>query len=180
MIFAPPPEKEIDKELPLKEEIRLLGRLLGDTLREQEGDAIFNLIERIRQTAVHFRRSGDEQARAELEIMLGGLAQDATTSVVRAFSYFSQLSNIAVDLHHNRRRRAHQLAGSPAQEGSLVLAIRRIAEAGLGPEELCAFFAEALVSPVLTAHPTEVQRKSILDCHRDIASLFWRRATECS
>jgi len=175
MNFAPPPEEEIDKDLPLKEEIRLLGRLLGDTLREQEGDDIFNLIERIRQTAVHFRRSGDEQARADLEIILGGLAQDATTSVIRAFSYFSQLSNIAVDLHHNRRRRAHQLAGSPAQEGSLVLAIRRIAEAGLGPQELCAFFAEALVSPVLTAHPTEVQRKSVLDCQREIASLLEAR-----
>jgi phosphoenolpyruvate carboxylase len=175
MSFAPPPEEEIDKDLPLKEEIRLLGRLLGDTLREQEGDDIFNLIERIRQTAVHFRRSGDEPARAELEIMLGGLAQDATTAVIRAFSYFSQLSNIAVDLHHNRRRRAHQLAGSPAQEGSLVLAIRRIAEAGLGPEELRGFFAEALVSPVLTAHPTEVQRKSVLDCQREIASLLEAR-----
>ena len=162
----------LDKDLPLKEDIRLLGRLLGDTLREQEGENIFKLIEHIRQTAVHFRRSGDEQARAELEQMLGRLPQDVTTSVVRAFSYFSQLSNIAVDLHHNRRRRAHQLAGSPPQDGSLGLALQRVAEAGLGPEVLCGFFADALISPVLTAHPTEVQRKSILDCQREIASLL--------
>lgn len=109
---------DVDKDLPLKEDIRLLGRLLGDTLREQEGEDIFKLIEHIRQTAVHFRRSGDEQARAELEQMLGRLPQDVTTSVVRAFSYFSQLSNIAVDLHHNRRRRAHQLAGIIPKMGS--------------------------------------------------------------
>src|SRR6266852_5621207 len=125
-------DQDLDKDLPLKEDIRLLGRLLGDTLREQEGEEAFNLIEHIRQTAVRFRRDGDEQARTELETTLSGIAHDATMSVVRAFTYFSQLSNIAEDLHRNRRRRAHQLAGSPAQEGSLALAIQRVAKSGAG------------------------------------------------
>jgi phosphoenolpyruvate carboxylase len=96
-------------------------------------------------------------------------------SVVRAFTYFSQLSNIAEDLHHNRRRRAYQLAGSPPQEGSLAITLKRAADAGVAPQDLQGFLSNALISPVLTAHPTEVQRKSILDCLREIATLLDRR-----
>jgi len=168
-------DQVVDKDLPLKENIRFLGRLLGDTLREQEGDETFNLIESVRHTAVRFRRDGDEQARAELQAMLCGLSHDATVLVVRAFTYFSQLSNIAEDLHHIRRRRAYQLASAPPQEGGLVRAMQRVADAGLGPEELQSFFIGALISPVLTAHPTEVQRKSILDWLREIAALLDER-----
>jgi phosphoenolpyruvate carboxylase len=168
-------DQVLDKDLPLREDIRLLGRLLGDTLREQEGGETFDLIETVRHTAVRFRRDGDQQARAELEAMLYGLSHDATVLVVRAFTYFSQLSNIAEDLHHIRRRRAYQLAGSAPQEGGLVRTIQLIAEAGVAPDELQAFFTGALIAPVLTAHPTEVQRKSILDCHREIAELLNER-----
>jgi len=164
-----------DKDLPLKEDIRLLGRLLGDTLREQEGEDTFNLIEQIRQTAIRLRRDGDQQARAELESILDLLSPAATVAVVRAFTYFSQLANIAEDLHHNRRRRAHQLAGSPPQDGALELALDRVAQAGLGPKPVAEFFRDALISPVLTAHPTEVQRKSILDCQLAIARLMSER-----
>ena len=165
-------DEVVDRDLPLKENIRLLGRLLGDTLREQEGEETFNLIESVRHTALRFRRDGDQQARAELETMLCGLRHDATVLVVRAFTYFSQLSNIAEDLHHIRRRRAYQLADSPPREGSLARAIQRAADAGLAPGKLQAFFNAALVSPVLTAHPTEVQRKTILDCQGEIAALL--------
>src|SRR5262249_56172248 len=132
----------------------------------------FNLIESVRHTALRFRRDGDQQARAELETMLCGLSLDATVLVVRAFTYFSQLSNIAEDLHHIRRRRAYQLAESPPREGSLARAIQRAADAGLVPGKLQAFSNAALVSPVLTAHPTEVQRKTILDCQGEIAALL--------
>jgi phosphoenolpyruvate carboxylase len=168
-------DQVVDKDLPLKENIRLLGRLLGDTLREQEGDETFNLIESVRHTAVRFRRDGDEQARAELQAMLCGLSHEATVLVVRAFTYFSQLSNIAEDLHHIRRRRAYQLAGSLPREGDMARALQQAADAGLGPEELQSFFSGALISPVLTAHPTEVQRKSILDWQREIAALLDER-----
>jgi len=94
---------------------------------------------------------------------------------VRAFSYFSHLANLAEDVHQNRRRRAHALAGSPPQSGSIAHAFGRLREAGVDAAVLRAFFADALVSPVLTAHPTEVQRKSILDCEREIVRLLqWR------
>ena len=167
--------ESLDKDRPLREDIRLLGRLLGDTLREQEGAGVFNLVENVRQTAVRFRRDGEAQARAELQSTLSALSLDATVSVARAFTYFSQLSNIAEDLHRNRRHRAHQFAGSPPQKGSLEHSVQRALDSGITCPALRGFFSTALIVPVLTAHPTEVQRKSILDCQRDIAVLLEER-----
>ena len=164
-----------DKDAPLKEDIRLLGRLLGDVLREQEGDAVFDVVETIRQTAVRFRRDDDPAAGVELTELLHKLSRNQTISVVRAFSYFSHLANIAEDQHHVRRRRAHQLAGSAAQQGSVGYALKRLVEAGVKQEQVESFFRDALISPVLTAHPTEVQRKSILDAEHDIARLLAER-----
>jgi phosphoenolpyruvate carboxylase len=160
------------KDLPLREDIRLLGRMLGDTLREQEGESTFALVENIRQTAIRFRREQDPKARQELDAMLNQLSNKATVAVVRAFSYFSQLSNIAEDIHHNRRRRAHLCAGSPPQAGSVALALDRVLASGADGAALARFFAKAVVSPVLTAHPTEVQRRSILDWQLTIAHLM--------
>ena len=164
-----------DKDAPLKEDIRLLGRLLGDVLRDQEGDAVFDVVETIRQTAVRFRRDDDPAAGIELTELLHKLSRNQTISVVRAFSYFSHLANIAEDQHHVRRRRAHQLAGSTVQQGSVGYALKRLQEAGVDQEQVETFFREALISPVLTAHPTEVQRKSILDAEHDIARLLAER-----
>jgi len=164
-----------DKDSPLRDDIRLLGRMLGDTLREQEGEPTFDLIESIRQTAVRFHREQNPKARHELDAMLNHLSNKATVSVVRAFSYLSQLSNIAEDMHHNRRRRAHLFAGSSPQEGSIELALDRVFADGTCDIVLAEFFAQAVISPVLTAHPTEVQRRSILDCQLTIARLLNER-----
>ncbi|MFA5824384.1 MAG: phosphoenolpyruvate carboxylase [Gallionellaceae bacterium] len=160
------------KDVPLRDDIRLLGRILGDTLREQEGEETFALIENVRRTAVRFRKTQDDRDRDQLEGVLDALSPDETLAVVRAFSYFSQLSNIAEDLHHNRRRRAHLKAGSPPQEGSMQLALDRAKEKNVDAAALQEFFNKALISPVLTAHPTEVQRKSILNCQLVISSLL--------
>jgi len=100
------------KDLPLREDVRLLGSILGDTLREQEGEASYQLIENVRRAAVRFRKTQDDRDREQLEQTLDALSPSETLVVVRAFSYFSQLSNIAEDLHHNRRHRAHLKAGS--------------------------------------------------------------------
>ncbi|KRB88984.1 phosphoenolpyruvate carboxylase [Noviherbaspirillum sp. Root189] len=170
-----PKKPAVDKDAPLKEDIRLLGRLLGNVLREQEGDAVFQVVETVRQTAVRFRRESDAQSGAELNRMLKKLTRDQTVSVVRAFSYFSHLANIAEDQHHNRRRRAHLLAGSAPQRGSIAWALSRLDDAGVSGATVRNFFKDALVSPVLTAHPTEVQRKSILDAEREIARLLAER-----
>ncbi len=164
-----------EKDAPLKEDIRLLGRLLGNVLREQQGDAVFDVVETIRQTAVRFRRESDPQAGADLNRLLKKLTRDQTNAVVRAFSYFSHLANIAEDQHHNRRRRAHLLAGSAPQQGSIAYALSKLDEAGVSGSAVRSFFDSALISPVLTAHPTEVQRKSILDAEREIARLLAER-----
>ena len=170
---------DTNKDEPLRNDIRLLGRILGDTVREQEGDAIFDIVERVRQTAVRFARDGDpdmgKATRAELAALLDPLSRDTTQAVVRAFSYFLQLVNIAEDEHHIRRRRAHDLAGSPPREGSLVHALDQLDESKVAPEAVADFFANAVVAPVLTAHPTEVQRQSLIRNHRDIAHLLDQR-----
>ena len=170
-----------DKDLPLKEDTRLLGRVLGDVLRAQTGEGGYARIEAIRQTAIRFRRAGDDDAaaaRIELATLLNPLPIADVLHVVRAFSYFSHLANIAEDVHQNRRRRAHALGGSPSQRGSIAHALERLAAAGIDGPKLEAWLADALVCPVLTAHPTEVQRKSILDAEREIARLLvWRDRT---
>ncbi len=165
-----------DKDAPLREDIRLLGRLLGDTVRDQQGAAAFELIERIRQNSVRFRRDDDSGARRELEDILDALSREQTIQVVRAFSYFSHLANIAEDQHHIRRSRAHLIARSAAREGSLAHAVDTVIGSGRADSTgLVEFFSTALVSPVLTAHPTEVQRKSILNCETEIARLLDER-----
>ncbi|KVD36403.1 phosphoenolpyruvate carboxylase [Burkholderia ubonensis] len=168
-----------DKDRPLFEDIRFLGRLLGDVVREQEGDAVFDVVETIRQTAVKFRREDDREAAQTLEKKLRKLTPEQTVSVVRAFSYFSHLANIAEDRHHNRRRRIHALAGSAPQPGTVAFALDQLKQAGGASKSvLQRFFDDALIVPVLTAHPTEVQRKSILDAQHDIARLLAERDQE--
>jgi phosphoenolpyruvate carboxylase len=160
------------KDLPLRDDVRLLGRILGDTLREQEGETSYQLIENVRRAAVRFRKTQDDRDRVQLEQTLDALSPSETLVVVRAFSYFSQLSNIAEDLHHNRRHRAYLKAGTAPKDGSLLQALERIEEKHISKETLQAFLNSALISPVLTAHPTEVQRKSILDCQLIISRLM--------
>jgi phosphoenolpyruvate carboxylase len=157
-----------DKENLLREDRRLLGRLLGEVIRSQAGEAALERIERIRQAAVAFRR--ENTGKAELERLLNALDLDETMVLVRAFSFFSHLLNIAEDEQQHRRRRAHAQAGSPRRPGSFSHALDAIQ--GMAKEELLQWFARARVSPVLTAHPTEVQRQSILDCEREIARLI--------
>lgn len=169
---------QTEKDLPLREDIRLLGRFLGDTIREQEGDRIFDLIERTRQNSIAFQRDGDAQAKRELESVLNDLDADDTIAVIRAYSYFSLLANIAEDQHHIRRRRAHEIAGSRPREGSVALAIDRALAANIPLSGIVSFFSDALVVPVLTAHPSEVQRKSILDLQKQIARLLTERDRE--
>ncbi|MGQ3168161.1 MAG: phosphoenolpyruvate carboxylase [Hydrogenophaga sp.] len=168
-----------DKDQPLIDDIRFLGRILGDVIREQEGQAAYDLIEQIRQLSVAFRRHADESADKALKKLLKGLSGNRAVSVIRAFTYFSHLANLAEDRHHIRRRAVHERAGD-TQEGSLARTLQRLHKAGIAPAEVVRTLASAHISPVLTAHPTEVQRKSILDAERAIARLLGERdAQEC-
>ena len=171
---ASPSKTAKDSERPLVEDIRLLGRILGDVIREQEGEAAYALIEQIRKLSVAFRRDADHDADKALKRLLKGLSGDQTVSVIRAFTYFSHLVNLAEDRHHIRRRAQHERAGE-TQQGSIEVALARLRRAGITPKAIAQTLAQSFVSPVLTAHPTEVQRKSILDAERDLAQLLAAR-----
>lgn len=172
---------EVQKHRPesldeaLREDIRLLGRILGDTIRVIDGPATYGMIETIRQLAVRYHRDEDKSAEAELEKILAGLSDAEINRITRAFGYFSALANIAEDHHHTRRWRAHLIAGSAPREDSLAGGLARARAHGFDEARLKAFFDSAYIAPVLTAHPTEVQRRSILDCLDAIAALLTRR-----
>jgi phosphoenolpyruvate carboxylase len=164
-----------DKDLPLRDDIRLLGRILGDTVREQSGKAVFDTVEHIRQNSVRFRRNEDVTARRELEATLNSLPPPEAIQIIRAFGFFSHLANIAEDQHHIRRTRAHALTASAPREGTMAHALARAHQAGIPAARLLGFFAAAMVVPVLTAHPTEVRRKSTIDREMEIADLLAER-----
>src|SRR4051812_14595624 len=159
----------LEADARLREDIRLLGRILGDTVRDQEGAEVFDIVERIRQSSVRFHRDEDRDARRELENILDGLSTAETVRIVRAFSYFSHLANIAEDQNNIR-----QMRGSP-RDDVLARTLAHARDAGIGAGQLRDFFENALVSPVLTAHPTEVRRKSTIDREMEIAALLDRR-----
>jgi phosphoenolpyruvate carboxylase len=173
-LAADPVKRAKENERPLVEDIRLLGRILGDVIREQESVQAYELIEQIRTLSVAFRRDADHEADRALKKLLKSLSGDQTVSVIRAFTYFSHLANLAEDRHHIRRRAIHERAGD-TQEGSIEVAMSRLRWAGISTKTISGTLAKSYVSPVLTAHPTEVQRKSILDAERDIAQLLSAR-----
>ncbi|CAN7288910.1 MULTISPECIES: phosphoenolpyruvate carboxylase [unclassified Variovorax] len=171
---ASAPRRRNSDEQPLIDDIRLLGRILGDVIREQEGEDSYALVEKIRTLSVSFRRDADHAADRALKNLLKGLSAAETVRVIRAFTYFSHLANLAEDRHQIRRRTEAERAGENA-EGSLEVALARIRKAGIAPKAVVESLAHSYVSPVLTAHPTEVQRKSILDAERAIAQLLTAR-----
>jgi phosphoenolpyruvate carboxylase len=165
----------LEEDARLRNDIRLLGRILGDTVRDQEGADVFDLVERIRQTSIRFHRGDDKAARRELELILDSMSISQTVRIVRAFSYFSHLANIAEDQNSIRRMREGSKAGEAPRPGTLALTLSHARSAGISAAKLREFFAGALVSPVLTAHPTEVRRKSTIDREMEIAALLDRR-----
>ena len=168
------PVSKKDKERPLLEDIRLLGRILGDVIHEQDGAPAYELVEKIRKLSVAFRRDADETAQEGLKKLLKSLSNDQTVSVIRAFTYFSHLANLAEDRHHIRRRTVHEQRGD-VQDGSLDAAFARLRASGHTTKSIAKTLSQAYISPVLTAHPTEVQRKSILDAERAIAQILTAR-----
>jgi phosphoenolpyruvate carboxylase len=167
--------EDVEADARLREDIRLLGRILGDTVRDQEGADVFDLVERIRQTSIRFHRDDDKPARRELELILDSMSTSQTVRIVRAFSYFSHLANIAEDQNNIRQMRARSAAGGAPRPGTLPLTLAHARAAGFSAADLRKFFTEALISPVLTAHPTEVRRKSTIDREMEIAALLDRR-----
>lgn len=159
---------------PMREDIRLLGAILGDTVREQNGEDVFNLVERARVESFRVRRS--EIDRAELAGLFDGIGVRAAIPVIRAFTHFALLANVAEDIHRERRRAVHVAAGEPPQDSSLAATYAKLDSAQLDSDEVSAALSGALVSPVITAHPTETRRRTVFDTQHRITELMRLRA----
>lgn len=165
MNSAPP----TDAISPLRQDIRLLGKTLGEVIRDCEGRSIYDVVEKLRRAAVKFRREGLDSDGRMLERQIRRLGDGEANSVARAFSYFLHLSNIAEDRDQTRRQRLQWQTEGPATPGSLQHAMDHLKAQGLSGARIRQHLAKACIVPVLTAHPTEVQRKSTLDLHQSIA-----------
>jgi phosphoenolpyruvate carboxylase len=175
------PKDDSTKDIPLVEDVRMLGQVLGDTIREQEGEDIFERIEAIRRLSVTFERKADLEAGHQLDNALQALTTEAATLVARAFSYFSHLANIAEDRHQVRRQEADRQHVAPQEQaGSLSATCHLLKRAGVASETVAALLERSTVSPVLTAHPTEARRKTLLDIDGSIACLLAAREQQYS
>jgi len=155
---------------PMRADIRLLGAILGDIVREQNGDEVFDLVERARVASFRVRRS--EIERAEVAGMFEGIDIHQAIPVIRAFSHFALLANVAEDIHRERRRAIHVAAGEPPQDSTLAATYVKLDAAELNAATVAEALTGALVSPVITAHPTETRRRTVFDTQHRITQLM--------
>ncbi len=155
------------------DDIRLLGRLLGEVIADQAGAPALQFVETVRRAATSDRRSAADSS--QLVDALEQADDERMTVLIRAFSYFSLLANLAEDVAENRLFRAARSAGRGAGPGTFGYAVRRLAGAGRDADDLRRMVADLRVTPVLTAHPTEVRRRTVLDRSRQITQLLNER-----
>ena len=161
-----------DTDQELQASIRFLGRVLGDVIRAEDGQAVFDQIEDIRRASVAFHRDGQSEAAARLTDKLASLSLAETVRFAHSFACFLQITNIAEDQVQRRRGR-----GGDARLDSLAGAARTLADEGVGMPEIVHLLTNAFIAPVITAHPSEVRRKSVLDRQMAIAVALTARET---
>ncbi|MGD8494972.1 MAG: phosphoenolpyruvate carboxylase [Gemmatimonadales bacterium] len=162
-----------EKDEPLRDDVRLLGALVGEVVCEQAGAERFREVEAARRAAIR-RRERDSEAAAGLADALSDLPPGAASELARAFSVYFQAVNLAERVHRIRRGRAYLMAGE-VQEGSLAATTARLAERGLDRDAAARLLADCRVVPVFTAHPTEATRRIILEKQRRIADRLLER-----
>ena len=171
------------KEAPLRRDVRSLGVLLGEVLREQAGLPLYEAVEDLRRTAIA-RREADANltdahaalAEQHLQHALGrveSLSNATAYQLARAFAFFFELTNLAETNHRKRRRLSHQLDPSAGpQRGSFRGTLRALKLAGISAADARALLDRITVTPVFTAHPTEVARRSVMSKRRRISTLL--------
>ncbi len=168
------------KEAPLRRDVRSLGMLLGEVLREQAGEELFEQVEALRQGTIRRR---DAEARGKDEVAAGfgevalelvrGLAPDRATLLTRAFAFYFELINLAETNHRKRRRMALRLSGGAGrQRGSLQGTLAEMRRVGIAAEEALDYLRRVLIVPVFTAHPTEAARRSVMFKRRRIGEFL--------
>src|SRR5688572_19818986 len=162
------------KEAPLRRDVRSLGRLLGEVLKEQAGETLFNAVEEIRQLAIEYREmehdlQQDQGSRRvhdlmeRIAVIVGEMGLIEAYRVTKAFAIYFELTNLAETNHRKRRRRTAQLSPErPPQPGSIRGTLRRMRQSGIDLDSALEWMREIEVVPVFTAHPTEVARRTVL------------------
>ncbi len=152
----------------LRDDIRHLGRILGDVIREQEGDEVFNLVENARRTA--FRLHRGEAEVGELTALFRDTYRVVATPIIRAFTHFALLANLAEDLHEERLVEEGLDAGEAPRNSSLEATWAKLRDARVPGAEIGSMMESAEVVPVLTAHPTETRRRTVFDVQKHIGA----------
>ena len=150
----------------LREEVRLLGSVLGDVIREAGGEDLYDRIEAVRRASVAYHRAGaDTRDASELERLLAGLSSEQAVGLTHGFAVFSLLANVAEDREARRRAREAEGQGAVADDrpDTPEAALAWLSGDGVDRKAVVDILARGLISPVLTAHPSEVRRKSVLD-----------------
>ena len=162
-----------DPHLPLRDDVRLLGELLGRALREHEGEPLFQSVERVRETAKRARRSDDDAVFDHVAELLREMPIGSALTVARAFAHFLHLANIAEQHHRVRRRRDHARdpAGRP-QRGSCAETFQRLRDEGVSADALGRAVESLRIELVFTAHPTEIARRTLIQKHNRIAEIL--------
>src|SRR5688572_20108367 len=163
-----------DPHKPLRQDVRLLGELLGNTLRARLGERFFETVEHVRSLAKASRNH--ETDFRELATLLGNLPVESAIPLARAFTHFLNLANVAEQHHRIRRRRAYlRDASSPPQRGSSQETFARLIAGGITPDRLYDAVCTMHIELVLTSHPTEVSRRTLIHKYNRIASLLAQR-----
>ncbi len=162
------------QDQPLREDVSLLGRLVGEMLSDQLGTSFFELLEEVRRCAIA-RREGEPDKLRNLSALLGDLPVERALDLVRAFSSYFQLVNLAEQVHRIRRRREHQAADSGPQPGGLLDCLTRLREGGVDSAQLREVLGRLKFEPVFTAHPTEATRKTMLEKEQRIVRALVER-----
>jgi phosphoenolpyruvate carboxylase len=166
----------LDPHAPLRDDIHLLGDLLGERLRASEGTELFETVERVRALSKAAHEEAGHEAFTELARLLSALPIARALSIARAFSQFLVLANIAEQHHRIRRRRQYQRdPASPPQRGSFEEAFARLLAAGVPAERLHEAVSSMSVDLVFTAHPTEITRRTLIQSHARVARLLGER-----
>ena len=159
---------------PLSREIKLLGSLLGQVIAEQAGEGLLELVELVRRLTIDIRKTASPASQAELRSVIEGLSADQIEDLVKAFSLYFHLTNLAEEKHRVRRiRKRARTASSGGLQGSIDAAIRRLIREDT-PEQARALLDELSIGLVLTAHPTEARRRTLLVALRRCFALLDR------
>ena len=167
------PTPALAKDLPLSEDIHRLGDLLGETLKRLGGERLFEIEEEVRALCKQLRTEHSPEVEKKLKKLLRSLTLDEAIGVIRAFSVYFQLANIAEQYHRIRRKRWYELhtPDSP-QRGSLAHTFQTLSEANVAAADLQTVLSKLEIRPVITAHPTEAARRTMLEKHRRISNLL--------